>query len=120
MTSPALRTALEQRDDVLAHPGTAHLARDAIGVFHARKGEYQDQVPLADHRHVRSDPAGIDDALDDVLQLVSSRRAAPQRPMARVEQAHLALPTSRTASANASGASCGRLWPTPPSMVRWE
>src|SRR3954464_2846832 len=44
----------------------------------------------------------------------------PQRLVARVEQAHLASPTSRTASAKASGASCGRLWPTPPSMVRWE
>src|SRR5829696_3718873 len=69
----AFRAALEQGDDVLAHPGTAHLARDAIGVFCARKGEYQDQVLLADHRDVGSDPAGIDDALDDVLQLVSSR-----------------------------------------------
>src|SRR5215207_7439868 len=70
---PAFRAALEQGDDVLAHPGTAHLARDAIGVFCARKGEYQHQVLLADHRDVGSDPAGIDDALDDVLQLVSSR-----------------------------------------------
>src|SRR4051794_14921638 len=43
-----------------------------------------------------------------------------QRLVACAEQTHLALPTSRTAAANASGASCGRLWPTPPSMVRWE
>jgi hypothetical protein len=29
-------------------------------------------VLLAHHRDLRGDPAGIDDALDDVLQLVSS------------------------------------------------
>ena len=39
---------------------------------------------------------------------------------AQAEQAHFTAPTSRTASANASGASCGRLCPTPPSMVRCE
>src|SRR4029077_14767856 len=38
-----------------------------------------------------------------------------------VEEAHAPRPpTSRTASANASGASWGRLSPTPPSIVRCE
>jgi hypothetical protein len=40
----APRAALQKRHDVLAHPGAAHLERDAIGAFRAREVEYQDRV----------------------------------------------------------------------------
>src|SRR4029453_454959 len=54
-------------------------------------------------------------------QVTLDRQGSRFGTRSRAEQAHLPRPPrSRTASANASGASWGRLWPTPPPMVRCE
>jgi hypothetical protein len=75
MTSPTLRSVPRSSSGTMFSriqgPPTS---RAMISVFRAGKGEYQDQVPLADHRDVGSNPAGIDDALDDVMQLLGRRR----------------------------------------------
>jgi len=70
MTSPTLRSLpmFERRNDVLAHPGTARLPRDANRRRPRWKREDPGHVALVDHRDLRSEPAGIEDGLDDVLQ----------------------------------------------------
>jgi hypothetical protein len=65
-------------------------------------------------------PSGLDaDASERVARCC---RDAPRRTRASAdgEGGHRLLPTSRTASANAPGASWGRLCPMPPSIVRCE
>jgi len=58
------------------HPGTAHLARDAIGVFRAREGKYQDQVLLADHREFFRERIDQAQTYDEYIRMLDGSSGA--------------------------------------------
>ena len=57
----ALGVASEERPDVLSHPWSAHVARNAIRVFRPGELEDQDQMSLIDLRDASRERACIDD-----------------------------------------------------------
>ena len=57
----ALRVAGEERSDVLSHPRSAHIARDAISVFSRGELEDQDQMRLINLRDTSRERTCIDD-----------------------------------------------------------
>jgi hypothetical protein len=69
----SLGAAGEQRRDVLPHPGSANLARNAIRVLRCRELQDQDQMRLIDLRDSRREGARIDHELHPLPRRLDSR-----------------------------------------------
>ena len=69
----AFRVAREERRDVLAHPRSSDLARNAIRVFRQGEPEDQDQVRIVNLCEVSREPAGIDNTLHSLPRCLHRR-----------------------------------------------